>query len=159
MGSQFYPQTNLHQSLTTYSPFYSVISTLSYGTLLTITYPTMSIHNQHCGDEVLLSLPDQQSSLLHSKRKSPFRVILITPTSAKLDGLPRWIHLSHFKPFIPSPQDNLPSYTSAPVGCCSFKVQKTPKSTIVFPIPEECNFSHVQLHWIRIPIWKCMLFS
>lgn len=36
-----------------------------------------------------------------------FRVVLTTPTAAKPDGFPHWIHFSHPRPFTPFPQGNL----------------------------------------------------
>ena len=63
-------------------------------------------------DQVLLSPLDNPPSPLYPKRQDPFKVILVTPTAAKPKGLSHWVHLSHFKPFTPSPQNDSSSYTS-----------------------------------------------
>ena len=54
--------------------------------------------------------PGQRPSPFSPKWQGPLRVILLTPTAAKLEGIPHWIHLSHLKPFTPPAQDD-PSYT------------------------------------------------
>ncbi|XP_027247589.1 protein NYNRIN-like [Cricetulus griseus] len=88
------------------------------------------------GDQVLLSPPDQSPSPLSPKWKGPFKVILVTPTAAKLEGLPHWIHLSHLKPFT-SPPETHPSYTVSTTGPCSLRFQRTLKSSTLPPISEE----------------------
>ena len=52
------------------------------------------------GDQVLFSPPDQRPSPLYPKWQGPFKVILVTPTAVKLEGLSHWIYLSHLKPFL-----------------------------------------------------------
>lgn len=59
------------------------------------------------GNLVLLSPPGQNSHPLASKWTGLFRVILTTPTAAKIKDFPHWINLSHLKPFLPSAQNNL----------------------------------------------------
>ena len=61
------------------------------------------------GDQVLFSPPDQCLLPLSPKWQGPFKVILVTPTAAKLKGLPHGIHLSHLKPSALPAQDT-PSY-------------------------------------------------
>lgn len=53
------------------------------------------------GDQVLFSPLDRCSSFLFPKWQSPFKVFIVTPTPAKLEGLLHWIHLSHIKSFTP----------------------------------------------------------
>ncbi|XP_057631307.1 uncharacterized protein LOC130877762 [Chionomys nivalis] len=76
------------------------------------------------GDKVLFSPPGQRPLPLSPKWQGPLRVILLTPTAAKLEGIPHWIHLSHLKPFIPTAQNN-PPYTVTQTGPCSLKFQRT----------------------------------
>ena len=87
------------------------------------------------GHQVLLSPPDQSSSPLSPKWKGPFKVIFVTPTAAKLEGLPYWIYLFHLKPFI-SPSETHPSYTVSRT-LCSLKFWRTSKSSALPPISEE----------------------
>lgn len=87
------------------------------------------------GDQVLLSPSDQCPLPLSPKWQSLGKVILVTPTAAKLEGL-LWIHLPHPKSFTPQPQDNLSSYTVAQTGLCSLEFQRTPKSTALSAVPE-----------------------
>ena len=88
------------------------------------------------GDQVLLSPPDHRPSPLSPKWQGPFKVILVTPTAAKLEGFPHWVHLSHLKPFIPPPKDNSSSYTSTLTGPCSIKLRRTSRPSTLSPIPE-----------------------
>ena len=73
------------------------------------------------GDKVLLSPPDYQPSPFSPKWQGPFKVILVMPTAAKLQGLSHSVHLSHLKPFIPPPKNDSSSYTSTLSGLCSVK--------------------------------------
>lgn len=88
------------------------------------------------GDQVLLSPPGHQPSPLSPKWQGPFKVILITPTAAKLEGLSHWIHLSHLKPFIPPPKDDSSSYTLTLTGPCCVKLRKTSRPPVLSPILE-----------------------
>jgi transposase InsO family protein len=54
------------------------------------------------GNQVLLS-PGHRPSPLSPKWQGPFKVILMTPTDAKLKGFSHWVHVSHLKLFIPPP--------------------------------------------------------
>ena len=85
------------------------------------------------GDQVLLSPPGHQPSPLSPKWQGPFKVILITPTTAKLEGLSHWVHLSHLKPFIPPPKDDSSSYTSTLTGWCPVKLRKTSRPPSCLP--------------------------
>jgi hypothetical protein len=58
------------------------------------------------GGQVFLSPPDHRPLLLSPKWQGPFKVMLVTPTAAKLEGLSHWVHLSHLKSFIPPPKDD-----------------------------------------------------
>lgn len=92
----------------------------------------------HIGDQVLLSPPGQRPTPLSPKWQGPFKVILVTPTAAKLEGFPHWVHLSHLKPFISPPsQKNLSSYTVKQTGPLTLKLQRTSGSPALPPIPEE----------------------
>ena len=88
------------------------------------------------GDQVLLSPPGHQPSPLSPKWQGPFKVILVTPTAAKLEGLSHWVHLSHLKPFIPPPKDDSFSYTSTLTGRCPVKLRKTSRPPVLSPILE-----------------------
>jgi hypothetical protein len=89
------------------------------------------------GDQVLLSPPGHQPSPLSPKWQGPFKVILITPTAAKLEGFSHWVHLSHLKPFIPPPKDDPSSYTLTLTGPCSVKLWETSRPLVLSPIPEK----------------------
>lgn len=88
-----------------------------------------SVSPTHIRDLVLLSPPGHSSLFLSPKLTESFRVILTTPTSAKLKGFPHWINLSHRNSFMPPIQDNLPHYILTPIGPCPLKFQKLPKLT------------------------------
>lgn len=77
----------------------------------------------------LVFSPPGHNSPSFSEMDRLLQITLSTPATAKLKGFPHWVHLSPLKPFIPSAQDNCPSYISTPTGPCSLKFQKMPKST------------------------------
>ena len=80
---------NPQPSLLTCSPYCFITSAPSYGTLLTtLTMRQPCPSPVNIGDQVLLSPPDQHPSSLSPKWHGPFKVILVTPTGAKLEGLP-----------------------------------------------------------------------
>jgi hypothetical protein len=106
---------------------------------------------------MLLSTLGHHPSPLSSKCQSPFKVILVTPTAAKLEGLPHWIHLSHFKPFILPPQNNFPSYISTPAGPCSLKLQRMPRTTTWSPVPEDWSFTRAAVLHPTDQIWTFSL--
>lgn len=87
------------------------------------------------GDQLLLSSPDNRRSPLSPKCQDPFKVILITPTAAKFEGL-YWVHLSHLKPFTLPPKNDSSSYASTLIGSCSLKLQKTSRPPILSPVSE-----------------------
>lgn len=103
MGNPYWPLTshlNPQPSLLTCSPYCFITSAPSYGTLLTtLTMCQGRPSPANIGNQVLLSPQDQHPSPLFPKQHGPIKVILVTSTSAKLEGLPYWIHLSHCKPF------------------------------------------------------------
>ena len=83
------------------------------------------------GDKVLFSSPGQRPSPHSPKWQGPLRVILLTPTAAKLEGIPHWIHLLHLKLFTSMAQDN-PPYMVTQTGPCSLKFQRTPGSAPLY---------------------------
>jgi hypothetical protein len=88
------------------------------------------------GDQVLLFPPDHLPSPLPPKSQVPFNVIPMTPTTAKPKELSQWVHLSHFKPFIPPSKNDSFSYTSTLTGPCSVKFWMMLRPPILSPIPE-----------------------
>ena len=70
------------------------------------------------GDQIFFSTPDQYSSPLSPKCQGPFKVILVTLTAAKFEGLSHWIHLSHLKTYT-LPAEDTPSYMVTQKGPCS----------------------------------------
>lgn len=96
---------NPQLSLIIYSIPYSVTFPPSYGTLLATPYPghvpTPAHPQSTLGIRSFFSPSDQCSSFLFPKWQGLFEVFIVTPTSAKLDGLLHWIHLSHIKSFTP----------------------------------------------------------
>ena len=88
------------------------------------------------GDQVLFYPSDQCPSPLSPKWQGPFKVILVTPTAAKLKGLSHWTHLSHLKPFT-LPAQATHSYTVTQTGPCSLKFQRTPRSATLSPVPKK----------------------
>ena len=63
------------------------------------------------GDTVYLS--DNPQGDLTPKWQGPFKIILLTPTAAKLEKVTSWVHLSHLKrvtsdPALPSLNDRSP---------------------------------------------------
>jgi hypothetical protein len=108
------------------------------------------------GDQVLLCPLDHHLTPLSPKWQGPFKVILMTPTAAKLEGLSHWVHLSHLKPFIPSPQNGSSSYTSPPTGHCSLKLQQTLRPPTLSPIPEKWDSTPAA---VLDPTGLDMLFS
>lgn len=110
-------------------PHCCITSIPSYGNLLTALYLNHVLTPAHL-QSTWRSAPDQQLWPLSPKWQGLFKIIIVTPTAAKLDGLP---HLSYLKPFTPPPQDNLFSFTGAQT--CSLKFQRTPRSTAPSPVP------------------------
>ena len=98
----------------------------------TVSYPLPV----NIGDKVLLSPPDYQPSPLSPKLQGHFKVILVMPTAAKLEGLFHWVHLSYLKPFIPPLKNDFSSYTSTLTGLGSSKFWKKSRPPILSPIPE-----------------------
>ena len=77
------------------------------------------------------------------------RVILVTPTAAKLKGFPHWIQLSHLKLFTLPAQDD-PSYTVTQTGPCSLRFQRTPSSASLTPVQKNKGPILIQLSCANI---------
>ena len=123
---------------------------LFHGTLLATIYQgkTLSPAYQPWSSSFFLP-PDHQPLPISPKWHSPFKLILMTPTAAKLEGLSHWVHLSHLKPFIPPPKNDSSSYTSTITGPCSENVE----TTYFVPNPRKWGSTlaaeRAWPHWIR----------
>ena len=69
--------------------------------------PQASLRPLQTGDMVYLS--DNPQGDLTPKCQGPFKIILLTPTAAKLKKVTSWVHLSHLKRVTSDPA--LPSLT------------------------------------------------
>ena len=81
----------------------------------------------------MVCLSDNPQDVLNPKWQGPFKIILLTPTAAKLEEVTSWVHLSCLK-WVPS-DTALPSLTDpyqvSLTGPTSLKItQRQPPSTI-----------------------------
>ena len=79
--------------------------------------PQASLPPLQTGDMVYLS--DNPQGDLTPKWQGPFKIILLTPTAAKLEKVTSWVHLSRLKwvtsdPVLPSLTDPIRSHSQDP---------------------------------------------
>ena len=111
---------------------------LFHGTLLATIYQgkTLSPAYQPWSSSFFLP-PDHQPLPISPKWHSPFKLILMTPTVAKLEGISHWVHLSHLKTFTPLLQNYSSSYTLTQIWPCFYKRQKMLRPPSLSSIPEK----------------------
>ena len=92
--------------------------------------PQASLPPLQIGDMVYLS--DNPQGDLTPKWQGPFKVILLTPTAAKLKKVTSWVHLSHLKWVTSNPLPSLnDTYQVSLTGPTSLKFTwRQPLSTI-----------------------------
>ena len=92
--------------------------------------PQASLPPLQTGDMVYLS--DSPQSDLTTKWQGPFKIILLTPTAAKLKKVTSWVHLSHLKWVTSNPLPSLnDTYQVSLTGPTSLKFTwRQPLSTI-----------------------------
>ena len=122
---------NLLSYQASYTPLCWQNSTMPFNHNLPAPDPQASLPPLQTGDMVYLS--DNPQGDLTPKWQGPFKIILLTPTAAKLEKVTSWVHLSRLKrvtsdPALPSLTD---PYQVSLTGPTSLKfTQGQPLSTI-----------------------------
>ena len=86
---------NLLSYQASYTPLCWQNSTMPFNHNLPVPDPQASLPPLQIGDMVYLS--DNPQGDLTPKWQGPFKIILLTPTAAKLEKVTSWVHLSHLK--------------------------------------------------------------
>ena len=93
--------------------------------------PQASLPPSQIGDMIYLS--DNSQGDLTPKWQGPFKIILLTPTAAKLEKVTSWVHLSHLKQVIsdPAQPSSTDTFKVSLTGPTSLKITwQQPLSTI-----------------------------